>query len=147
MLKPLYRSLMESHKEQEIQRKREVMLLGRVLAAWPEEIEGEYSVDSLGASFVRCFMHLDKAAPAETTGKVVAAMVRHFGPMTRDFRGDSGTFMWKLKEYSECEDVDGKYSMAIFIENAHPGECKIETEEVTVTRYKAICPGGVNAAP
>ncbi len=137
MLKPFFRTIEEDMEDYILSMEREKLLRHKIETSFPQDVDAEVSYDPIGKSCIRAFIHLDKNVSSENTEKCKHFLVSIFGKAERDFRENTGTFMWKSRK--EIIDGEDKYEELVFIENANPGQCKIIPVQKTVTVYETDC--------
>ena len=113
-----------------------------VMKNFPQEVNAQLSMLSLGVNYIYAIIHLPKDAPTEHTKLAIGFLTHHFRKARRAFDDHSGVFKW-IGEVRK-QDKHGEYTEDITVLNTDPGKCKIIAYKEEVTRYKTDCKGDGN---
>jgi len=134
MLKKWYETPTEAYEKQKIVYKRSSQLWNELMELFPPDIDAFLSIDDLGETFIRAFIRMNKDDTEENNRLVRKIISAKYGQLERNFREGEGTFFYMSKDQDR-----GDYKIRIFIENSHPGQCKIKKVTKTVEVYETDC--------
>ena len=137
MLTQYWRTIEEEEEDKKICIEREKKLRYKVESLFPADVDGQVSYQDIGKGCIRAFIYLPLNAPKENTERCKHFLVTLCGEAKRDFRAEEGTFMWKGSK--TAFDENGEYEELVFVENVHPGNCKIKSVQKTVTVFETDC--------
>ena len=138
MLRVSYKTLEEEHEEEMRLYDKKLGIRELAFATWDESIEAEFRINS---HYYCVILSIDLDSP-EDSHKAVACLVRVFGEGRKRFYAESGHFYWTFSKQI------GDTLVEVHLNKASAGQCKIVEEEVTIKRYRSVCPeseGGAEA--
>lgn len=137
MLKPCFKTLEEEETNFKTIMKREKSLRDKLEVLFPKDIDATLMFSPSGTYSIYAFISLHTGVSKEDTERCRHFLINIFGKAKRQFREEDGTFQWVGR--GMVEDGNNKYEEIVFIENTHPGNCKITQVKKMVTAYKTDC--------